>query len=205
MTDPHRVSPEDLERHRRAKELFLSACELSGVERERHLLAACGDDPALRAEVQSLLALDAATGRDFFRAAAEPSSAPAGVGTGGRLGGERSYRLLEPLGEGGMGRVFLAERADGEFRQHVAIKLLAWHLGDDERAAQRFRAERQILARLEHPNIARLLDGGTTAEGQPYLVMEHVDGEPSTLTCDRRGCARRTTASLPRRSARQWD
>jgi serine/threonine-protein kinase len=197
MTAPHGVTPEDSERHRRAKELFLSACELSGVERERHLLAACGDDAALRAEVQSLLRLDAATGRDFFRAAAEPPSAPADVGAGARLGGERSYRLLEPLGEGGMGRVFLAERADGEFRQRVAIKLLAWHLGDDERAARRFRVERQILARLAHPNIARLLDGGTTAEGQPSPASA------STPTSRAAGCRSPNGSVSSSRSARR--
>jgi serine/threonine-protein kinase len=173
-------------RHLRAKELFLSACELTGAERERYLLEACGDDAALREEVRSLLALDAVTGGDFFRGMPEPAHGLDDIEQGARLGGERSYRLIELLGEGGMGRVFLAERADGEFHQKVAIKLLSWSLGADAAAARRFRAERQILARLTHPNIARLLDGGTTAQGQPFLVMEHIVGEPIDVYVERR-------------------
>ena len=82
-----------------------------------------------------------------------------------------------------MGVVYLAERADGEFQQQVAIKLIDTSDSDDPRH-QRFRTERQILAGLVHPNIARLLDGGLTDDGRPYLVMEHVDGVPITKHCD---------------------
>ncbi len=96
-----------------------------------------------------------------------------------------SYRITEPLGQGGMGQVFLAERADREFSKKVAIKILASAMATPETLG-RFRRERQILATLEHPNIARLLDGGTTTEGLPYLVMEHVVGEPIVSFCDRR-------------------
>ena len=85
------------------------------------------------------------------------------------------YRLLEQIGEGGMGRVYLAERADGEYEQRVALKLV--HLDEDEtQLLPRFYQERQALAQLAHPNIARLLDGGVTESGQPYLEMEYIDG-----------------------------
>lgn len=93
------------------------------------------------------------------------------------------YRLVRVLGRGGMGVVYLAERADEEFDKRVAVKLMPRGLESDE-AIRRFRIERQVLARLEHPNIARLLDGGVTDEGYPYLVMELVEGRPIDLYCD---------------------
>ncbi|MEO8195625.1 MAG: serine/threonine-protein kinase [Thermoanaerobaculia bacterium] len=165
--------------HSRVKELLLAAADLAPAERAALLDRECTTEPSLRAEVEDLLELDALTGDDFLRAPERTRTAlVGGLDTGDRLGGERHYRLVRLLGEGGMGRVFLAERADGEFRQEVAIKLLSWFLGGDENAARRFRSERQILARLTHPNIARLLDGGTTTKGQPFLVMERVDGVP---------------------------
>jgi serine/threonine protein kinase/Flp pilus assembly protein TadD len=102
------------------------------------------------------------------------------------LAGERigPYRVLRPLGEGGMGAVYLAERADGHFQQRVAIKLV--RRGMLSRDVQnRLRVERQILATLDHPNIAKLLDGGTTQDGTPYIVMEFIDGEPIDVYCDR--------------------
>jgi serine/threonine protein kinase/Tfp pilus assembly protein PilF len=100
--------------------------------------------------------------------------------------GERigPYRILRALGEGGMGAVFLAERADGQFRQQVAIKLVRRGLVSKQ-VQQRLRIERQILATLDHPNIAKLLDGGTTRDGTPYIVMEYIDGEPIDVYCDR--------------------
>jgi eukaryotic-like serine/threonine-protein kinase len=94
------------------------------------------------------------------------------------------YRLLNELGRGGMGIVYLAERADGHYRRRVAIKLLR-NTPDTEDLHRRFVAERQILASLNHPNIAQLLDGGVTEDHVPYLVMEHVDGVPITTYCDR--------------------
>ena len=94
------------------------------------------------------------------------------------------YRLVEVLGRGGMGEVFLAERTDGLFEQRVALKLVRSAF-DDPRARSRFLAERQILARLQHPNVARLLDGGVTDDGAPYLAMECVQGDPITDYCDR--------------------
>ena len=102
-----------------------------------------------------------------------------------QLEGQRigAYRILRQIGRGGMSRVFLAERADGAFEQHVALKLLRPGL-DSEIDHDRFRAERQILATLNHPNIARLLDGGISAEGVPYLALEFVDGQPIDDYCE---------------------
>jgi len=93
------------------------------------------------------------------------------------------YRLIREIGRGGMGAVWLAERADGQFEQFVAVKLVKRGMDSDEILA-RFLRERQILARLNHPNIARLLDGGVGADGMPYFVMEYIAGEPITAWCD---------------------
>src|SRR5690606_10940075 len=87
------------------------------------------------------------------------------------------YRLLSPLGSGGMGEVWLAERADGEYRQDVALKLLKRGM-DTQAILRRFLQERSILARLSHPNIVRLLDGGMSDDGRPFYAMEHVVGRP---------------------------
>jgi serine/threonine protein kinase len=93
------------------------------------------------------------------------------------------YRVLRQLGRGGMGAVYLADRADDEFRKKVALKVV--QVGADrDRVVRRFRRERQILAALEHPNVSRLLDGGTTEAGLPYFVMEYIDGHPITRYCD---------------------
>ncbi|MBL8619996.1 MAG: protein kinase [Myxococcales bacterium] len=160
----------------RVEELFARAVELPADEREELLARECGGDAALREEIASLLVY--ADGDTQLRApvaaaaSAFVAAAPATVGE--RLG---PYRLIERLGEGGMGTVFLAERDDAEYRRRVAIKVLRNGLGSPE-AVARFRDERQILAHLDHPSIVRLLDGGTTAQGLPYLVMEHVDGAP---------------------------
>lgn len=96
------------------------------------------------------------------------------------------YRVVRSLGQGGMGEVFLAERADDQFRQQVAIKLVRRGLLS-RHVQSRLRQERQILASLDHPNIARLYDGGATSDGTPYIVMEYVDGEPIDIYCDKRG------------------
>ncbi len=96
-----------------------------------------------------------------------------------------AYRIIRLLGEGGMGAVYLAARDDDQFRKQVAIKLLKPGMGSDF-VVRRFRNERQILASLDHPNIARLIDGGTTPDGLPYFVMEYIEGEPITRYCDRK-------------------
>jgi len=114
-----------------------------------------------------------------------PSPAAAEWSEGSRVG---AYRLIRPLGSGGMAEVWLAERADGAFQRQVALKLLFSHPSRDERErfVERFRRERDILASLQHPNIAGLHDAGVTAGGQPWLALEYVQGEPITSWCDSR-------------------
>ena len=127
--------------------------------------------------------------------------------------GERvgAYEIVEEIGRGGMGTVYLGRRADEAFRKQVAIKLVRGGM-DRGLVLRRFRPERQILASLDHPNIARLLDGGATDDGLPYFVMEYVEGEPIDDYCDRAGASRRASAcgcsvaSAPRSSTptRTW-
>ena len=134
----------------------------------------CRDDPALMAEVLSLLAaFQAGQAGPAERPGAGPSAPPRRVGP---------YLLDRPLGRGGMGSVHLAHRDDGQFRQQVAIKLIDLPL-TTELFRERFRQERQILAGLDHPYIARLLDGGVTADGELFLAMEYVDGLPIARYC----------------------
>ena len=168
----------EAERHARLKDAFLRAAELDAEAQRRAVAELQATEPALGRELQALLAADAKSGA-FLDGDAFARVPPREVV------GERGWRLLRPLGSGGMGTVHLAERADGAFRQQVAIKLLHPALADSPDAAQRFRAERQILADLHHPHITRLLDGGTTADGRPFLVMELVDGEPLDAYADR--------------------
>jgi serine/threonine protein kinase len=94
-----------------------------------------------------------------------------------------SYKILKEIGRGGMGAVYLAARADQEFKKQVAIKLIKRGM-DTDRVLRRFRNERQILANFDHPNIARLLEGGSTSNGLPYFVMEYVEGRPIDVYCD---------------------
>jgi len=149
------------------------------------------DEPALRERIEQLLAADAAAG-DFLNDGADAwlqsrLMVPAhGTDQGALDVGERvgPYRVTQELGRGGMGIVYRAERADGEFVQVVAIKLVQRGPNGDDTTA-RFRRERQILARLDHPSIARLLDGGLHTDGRPYFAMELVEGEPITKYCDR--------------------
>jgi tetratricopeptide (TPR) repeat protein/tRNA A-37 threonylcarbamoyl transferase component Bud32 len=132
-------------------------------------------DPAVRREVEALLAADArATG--FL----DPAPAPRGYEPDVRIG---PYRLLRKLGEGETSSVHLAERDDDQYRQQVAIKLIRPGM-DSHQILQRFHQERRILASLSHPHIARLFDGGSTPAGQPYFVMEYVDGEPLDAHCE---------------------
>jgi len=159
----------------RMERLFYQALELEPVERSAFLDQQCGDDLALRREIESLLdASDKTLG--FLR---EPIQQTAQRLTGDREPTESrigAYRLVKVLGEGGMGKVYLATRADELYRQEVAIKLMNTGFRPARAMLLRFSAERQILANLNHPNIARLLDGGMTPDGLPYLVMEYVDG-----------------------------
>ena len=163
-------------RWERLESLFHAALPLAPDTRMTFLDRECGDDPALRAEIERLLAAhDRAGGFIQVPAAALVATGPAEEPVEGRRVG--AYRIVRELGRGGMGAVYLAERADGAFDQRAAIKLIKRGM-DTDHVLARFRAERQILASLDHRNIARLLDGGSTDDGLPYLVMEYIDGHP---------------------------
>ncbi len=166
--------------------LFAEAADLPDDERGAFLEALRRDDAALAGELASLLKWDSAQGGAYLEDAVHGAVAsildragPDRRGT--RLG---PYRILEELGHGGMGTVYLAERADGAYEARVAIKLIRGGIASRDQV-RRFKAERQILAGLDHPNIARMLDGGTTSDGLPYVVMEVVEGEPIDSYCDR--------------------
>ena len=168
------------EEWQRVKTVVADAAELPPAERMAFVARQCSDDPALRLEVESVLAH---AGDRFERAAdamggAAESNAEESL-KGARLG---AYEIVREIGRGGMGAVYLARRADEEFEKEVAIKLLKRGTDTDE-VLRRFRTERQILARLEHPNIARLIDAGTTPDGLPYFVMEYVNGARITDFC----------------------
>jgi len=163
--------------------------DLPVAERDAFVRARCDDDEALHREARAWLA-SAAGGEDFLQqplqvdtqllqSAAVTAAMPGWVGR--RLG---PYRIVGEVARGGMGSVFRAVRDDDEYHKIVAIKLIRPDLGGDA-IASRFRMERQILAGLDHPNIARLIDGGTTEDGLPYLVMDYVDGEPIDRYCNR--------------------
>ena len=173
------------ERWRRIEALFHAALEREVDERGDYLDDSCGPDDELRDEIAALL--DAGGGpNDLTRPSSEE--------TVGRLTGRRSdrdwtgqcigaWRVIRRLASGGMGTVYLATRADEEYEQRVALKVLKRGTDTDD-VLERFRRERQTLARLDHPGIARLLDGGATEDGLPYLVMEYVDGVPIDDYCD---------------------
>jgi tetratricopeptide (TPR) repeat protein/tRNA A-37 threonylcarbamoyl transferase component Bud32 len=171
---------------RRVKALLAEALELPAAERAAFVERAAGSDAELRGELLALLAaadhsrspLDDGPA-DLALQALEARSAEAWIGRA--LG---AYRLLAPLGAGGMGQVYRAERADGQYQRQVAVKLMLPGL-DRAAALQRFQSERQILASLDHPNLARLLDAGMSDEGVPYFVMELIDGEPIDAYCTR--------------------
>ena len=170
------------ERWRRIDALFDEALGLPPERRSAFLDQACGDDRELREAVERLIAADADAHTTFLE------RPPLIVLEGGEDAAEGSrfgpYRIERLLSRGGMGTVYLATRDDGQFDRRVALKLL--HPGaSDPDDLQRFRAERQILARLEHPAIARLYDGGETEGGVPFLVLEYVEGLPLDAYCDR--------------------
>jgi serine/threonine-protein kinase len=166
----------DAERWQRLSPLLDALLELPPAERSEHLDALRREDAALAGELEHLLALEEADA-GFL---AEPVvQQPNAARPGARIG---AYRLERLLGEGGMGQVWLAARADGMYERKVALKLLRAGLVDP-RLRQRFGREREILARFAHPFIARLLDAGIDRDGQPYLALEYVDGEPITDYC----------------------
>jgi serine/threonine protein kinase len=173
----------------RVKTLFAQALDLPAAERERWITEQCGDDAGTLAELRSLLAAQSDPHRDFLSEGGRliaPVFArridAGGPGAGVRIG---PYRLLREIGAGGMGRVFLAERADGQFKRQVALKLIRSEFSNPE-LLRRFLRERETLARLAHPNIATLHDGGVTDEDAPYFTMEFVEGDPIDRWCDER-------------------
>ena len=161
----------------RVDELLDAMFDLPEAERLANLRARRIEDSAVLAEVESLLRAASAAGGFLATPPKPPAEELPAEGLGVRLG---AWRIIHLIGRGGMGEVYEASRADGNFEQRVAIKLL-----QREAAAQmvRFQAERQILARLEHPGIARLYDGGVTEDGRPFMVMEFVEGRPITEYC----------------------
>jgi len=174
--DPAPVTPRTWDQVSR---LFHEALSLDPPAREALLQRTAASDPKLADQVRSLIASHEEAG-DFLEAAPFPAfQAP--VAPGDRLG---PYRIVEEIGRGGMGIVFRGVRDDEHFTKEVAIKLIGPGPRSQE-LMQRFRAERQILALLDHPHIARLIDGGTAPDGSPYLVMEHVTGVPLVAYCDR--------------------
>ena len=160
---------------KRVEALLNEALDIRQEDRSAFLDRSCAGDPQLRREVDSLLAsVDKSVGfierplQQVAQLLTEESEGP-----GSRI---QAYELLKLIGEGGMGKVYLAARADDQYSKQVAIKLLQAGFAQTTAMLLRFRSERQILADLDHPNIARLLDGGATPSGLPFLAMEYVDG-----------------------------
>jgi eukaryotic-like serine/threonine-protein kinase len=178
------------ERWQQITDTLSRALELSAREREEYLSGIENSDPELRSEVDSLLGAHKKAGAEFLNMPAFQSLGDLSCQTGRnpdtmigrRLG---AYQIVEPIGEGGMGAVYRAFRADDQYKKQVALKVIR---GGEESGfvVSRFRNERQILASLDHPNIARLLDGGTTDEGAPYFVMELIEGQSLIRYCNDR-------------------
>lgn len=180
--------------------IFTRALELEGAAREAFLVERCAGNVALETEVRRYLTMAELSG-GFLESAPEipdvtdPENLRQAVEQGVNDKGFRhdletntqlgAYRIVESISAGGMGSVYLAERADGQFEQRVAIKVMHQARGGAY-LVERFLRERQILARLEHPNIARLIDGGVTGDGRPYLIMEFVEGEDIISYCSNR-------------------
>ena len=172
------------QRWRQIEDLFHSALECEPGRRADFLNSACAGDASLRQEIESLLSSYEkgsftetpafAEGIKLFEESEARSFAGQNIGP---------YRAIRMIGQGGMGAVYLADRADQAFQKEVAIKLIKRGQDTDD-VIRRFRGERQILASLDHPNITRLLDGGTTDDGLPYFVMEYIQGQPIDNYCD---------------------
>jgi eukaryotic-like serine/threonine-protein kinase len=176
----------------RVQEIFASALELGPEERARYIDEQCGGDELLRAQVGSLLESFDLAGQEGFLdhptqggTPTEPATPSGSEPTGSERVGSTigAYHLLEKIGEGGFGTVYIAEQRE-PIRRRVALKIIK--LGMDTRQViARFEAERQALAMMDHPGIARVFDAGATDLGRPYFVMELVRGEPITVFCDR--------------------
>ena len=172
----------DRTRWGRIEEIFELAHAQPIEARQRFLAGACGTDGSLRNELEAMLAAasaDRALAVERLIVDSSPEARVADPWLGTCLG---PWRLVGELGRGGMGTVYRAERADGQYQQEVAVKLVRSGPRDPY-AIERLRTERQVLAHLRHPNIAGLLDGGFASDGTPYLVMELVDGVPINEWC----------------------
>lgn len=176
----------ELDRRRRALAIFDEVVELPAQTQVQRLAELCAGDADLRAQVQALLDADTAGTEPFSGnaaawgdALAREASAPDAM-LGRSIG---AWRITEVIGHGGMGAVYAVERGDGAYLQRAALKLIRTS-ADSPAARERFLRERQILAGLQHPNIATLLDGGISAYGEPYFVMERIDGVPIDRWCD---------------------
>ena len=177
-----------MERQKRAMAAFDAVVDLDGEAREQRLREFCGDDAHLLDEVRAMLAADAREGQPFSGdASAWGEALNELTGTGEAMLGRQlgAWRIVEVIGRGGMGAVYAVERSDGAYAQRAALKLIR-AAADSPAARERFLRERQLLAQLRHPNIATLLDGGFSDEGDPYFVMEYVDGAPIDQWCDAR-------------------
>ena len=170
------------ERMKKVKNLFLDALEIEGPHREKFLRENCGE-PEIKMEVEKLL-------EAHFEAQDFIEKPVVKIGSLFNSNGDQeilkhfgNYKIIREIGAGGMGAVFLAERDDGEFTQKVAIKIVRQTIAERE-IINRFRLERQILANLNHPNIARLVDGGVSNSGEPFLAMEYIEGVPITQFAD---------------------
>jgi serine/threonine protein kinase len=180
-------------RWQRVRELFHACVELDPAQRAALLKQECAADSALKVEVESLLASLAAS-NTFMETPAVAAFSPGGEPSwiGRTLG---AYKIISLLAAGGMGEVYRAIRADGLYPQAVAIKLIRRELAG-QLMLSRFRAEREILAALQHPNIARILDAGITESGLPYIVMELIEGEPIDRYCEHQGLSVRQRLEL---------
>ena len=175
----------DSDRWQRLETLFFAALELNASEKQAFLNEACGDDFELRQELESMLSADEESMALALESRLLSDEGQEGYNPNDLIGSHiGSYRLEKLIGEGGMGEVYLAQRDDDHFDQKVALKLVRPGYRSSQMLA-RFRMERQVLARLSHPNITQLLDGGIDKEGRPYLVMQYVDGIPITEFCDK--------------------
>src|SRR5213082_2652140 len=163
----------------REKEIFEQALNITpGEERLRFLTSACGKDAALFARVQALLRADE-SGESFLPEQPKATVIPITEKPGDRIG---RYKLLQQIGEGGCGVVYMAEQEEPVSRR-VALKIIKLGM-DTKQVIARFEAERQALALMDHPNIAKVLDGGATEGGRPFFVMEYVEGVTITQHCD---------------------
>ena len=165
----------------RVQQLFLEAVDLPPEERAGFLERCCADNPELLGDIASLLEADMDSGESIEMAVQDEAVSlfDSHVLIGERLG---IYRIVREIGRGGMGSVYLALRDDQEYHKEVALKIVKRGM-DTAEVLERFRYERQILANLEHPYISRLFDGGSTADGVPFFVMEYIEGKPVSVFC----------------------